>query len=130
VASDAILLDAQGNDVTANYEITYVDGAPTATPIIDNRYEPDPNPWPVIPNPMPDPLPTPDFVSIDDPSVPLANLPKEEEEEYIIVDEEIPQGNLPKTGSVANAGAGLIGAFAALASLAAASITLLKKKED
>ena len=90
--------------------------------------DPDPDPTPVTPDPDPTPV-----VNIPDMVAPLASFPEitvPEEEEFVIMDEDIPLGNLPQTGSAASAGAGLFGLFTALSGLAAASATLLKKEEE
>jgi len=52
------------------------------------------------------------------------------EEEFMIIDEEIPLMGLPQTGSMASMGTGMVGVFAALSSLAGAGATLLKKEEE
>jgi len=52
------------------------------------------------------------------------------EEEYILVDDGVPLGNLPQTGSAASVGAGMVGFVAALSSLAGAGATLLKKEGE
>ena len=76
---------------------------------------------------------TPVTAEIPDATPPLAGLMEvtlPEEEEFVIMDEDIPLGNLPQTGSTANAAMGAAGLMAALFSLAGAGATLAKKEED
>ncbi|MDR0468585.1 MAG: DUF11 domain-containing protein, partial [Peptococcaceae bacterium] len=84
------------------------------------------------PDADPDPNPDSDPIIVDIPEIagPLASYLMPDEEEFMIADEEIPLGNLPKTGTAANVGAGLLGLFTALSAMGAAGATLLKKEEE
>ena len=74
--------------------------------------------------------PPPPVVDIPDIAGPLGDYIAPEPEDYVILDEETPLGNLPQTGSATHVGAGLMGLFGALGGLAAAGATLFKKEED
>ena len=94
-----------------------------------NDPDPDPDPDdPIIPDPDPDPI----VVDIPDIAGPLGSyeIAVPEEEEFVIMDEDIPLGNLPQTGSAASVGMGLLGLLSALSGMAAAGATLLKKEEE
>jgi LPXTG-motif cell wall-anchored protein len=72
-------------------------------------------------------------MNIPDIGAPLVSLPDTttvDWEEFIIEDEDMPLGNLPKTGSTASAGMGTLGLLTAIASIAGAGATLKKKDEE
>ncbi|MCL1849284.1 MAG: LPXTG cell wall anchor domain-containing protein, partial [Clostridiales bacterium] len=65
---------------------------------------------------------------IDGP-VALGEITLPKDEEYIIVEDGVPLGNLPKTGTAANIGAGAAGMIMTISALAGAGATLLKKED-
>ena len=105
---------------------------PGKPPVFENDDDDD-DKTPVDPDPIPPSEPDePTTTEILDDPAPLAGimdigLP---EEEFVIMDEDAPLGNLPQTGSTANAAMGAAGLIAAVFSLAGAGATLSKKEED
>jgi LPXTG-motif cell wall-anchored protein len=96
---------------------------------IPPEYPPEDTPEYSPDNPVDDPI----VVDIQGIAGPLAYFPAtapQDDEDFEIVDEAMPLGNLPKTGTAANAGVGLMGLFSALSAMGAAGATLHKKKEN
>ena len=85
-------------EVTANYAITYLNGTLTVTRRSSGGGG-DPTPTPE-PEPIPEPEPE---VVITEPEVPQAELPGETTDDgTIIIDEAVPLGNLPQTGTTSS----------------------------
>jgi LPXTG-motif cell wall-anchored protein len=105
-------------------------------PVVEEKKkDTPPEEEPIIPTPPStpaDPTPEPATTEILDDPAPLAGIMDitVPEEEFVIMDEDAPLGNLPQTGSTANAAMGAAGLMAAVFSLAGAGATLSKKEED
>ena len=74
----------------------------------------------------------PATIEIADTAPPLASMGSvdiPEGEEIVIIDEEIPLGNLPQTGGMTSMGAGIVGMLIALTALGAAAVAFPRKDE-
>ena len=117
--------------LTYRYTPTNVPLGPPEEEIYEREERPDPpvvipeEPLPLAPQPPV--TPEPPEVTIDEPETPLAPAP---DEEFVIVEEEVPLGNLPQTGSVVDP-TETVGRLALMASLSAAGLAyLIGRRKD